>query len=174
MSDSTEPNPPPQATNKPNALAPLLQPNNVISALKWGGLIALLYYAVSIPLVWLSNVMLQAGTGLFATVPACLQIFAFGFALYAAAYWSAHERGSIIVGMAGAIVMLVVAEILSAIYHPAVNTGSVKGSSGTTTPAIFIVSALLYLIVTLLIGWAGASIGTKNYARRAAATTPRR
>jgi hypothetical protein len=151
-------------TRRPWSVA-LSEPESWISIAKWGAITGVGFFLFAN----LMNVLVKALTGgssdtsgsLAFALPYCGSIFAFFFGLYTAGYKAAQERTHIAPGMLSTIFLLVLAQILQAIF-----THKITTPSGPLL--VSFVSFLLYLGLVLGIGYMGAFYGVKNKLKAAA------
>lgn len=151
----------------PSIFAALTAPANLLSALKWGAIVGVAYYAVGLGLSLLSNALAANGSDFtknpVIVLPACLGVALPAVAIYVAGYMPGLERGRISPGILGAAITIIVARVLQAIYYP---------NSGGPTPAsslgVQIVALVLVLAIGLGLGYLGAFYGVKTSARQLA------
>jgi hypothetical protein len=151
-------------------LAALLEPASLISAVKWGTIMAAAYYVVSLLVVFIELALTKGGAdpaqNLAFAVPLCVGIFAIVFAVYAAGYQTGSERMHAAPGAAAAVVMYIVADILGFIYTPGTTTPAHTSGHVPATPATSIVTEIvafvLYLAAVIGLGYLGGFYGVKN------------
>ena len=158
--------PPTSSPPSPTWTTHLSEPANIMSALKWGVIVAAAYIIVGTILTLLTNAIGNVGGNdvtkdPLLLIPSCLTIFAVTFGVYVAGYLPANERGNIATGVAGAIVMIVL------ITGENLIVGAIQGTQHTGVGALptQIIGALLDLAIALAIGWVGAFYGVKRRAK---------
>jgi hypothetical protein len=146
-------------------LSVLIEPASLLSALKWGALIGVAYYIVSLIVIVIENALLQGNANpaanLAFAVPLCVGVFAIIFALYSAGYLAGGERLHVAPGVLSALVMIIVASLLGKIYTPGVaQTSTVKQPA--SSPVAQIAGFIVYLAIVIGIGYLGGFYGVKN------------
>lgn len=154
---STPPSVPPRAT----WLETLQAPGALISSLKWGALVGLVYYLIGVGLKLILNGATNVDTSTTLDAPlvlgACSSVFVAVFALYVAGFLPSAETRTVAPGVVGAFIMLVVSKALS--YLP-IGRSSTTGASGTII--VQLVSFALFLGVAFGIAYLGAFYGVKR------------
>lgn len=152
-------------------LAALLEPASLLSAVKWGAIMAVAYYIVSLLVLFVELALTRGGAdpsqNLAFAVPLCVGIFAIVFAVYAAGYQAGSERMHAVPGAAAAVVMYIIADILGSIYTPGVTAISAHTSghvpaTATSSLATQVVAFILYLAAVIGLGYLGGFYGVKN------------
>lgn len=152
-------------------LAAMLEPASLLSAVKWGAIIGVGYYIVSLLVVFVELALTRGGAdpsqNLAFAVPLCVGIFAIVFALYAAGYQAGTERMHAVPGAMAAVVMVIISEILGRIYTPGVTAAPTHSSghvpAAATSPlAAQIVAFVIYLAAVIGLGYLGGFYGVKN------------
>jgi hypothetical protein len=152
-------------------LAALREPASLLSAAKWGAIMAVGYYIISLLVVFVELALTKGGAdpsqNLAFAVPLCVGIFAIVFALYAAGYQAGSERMHAAPGAAAAVVMVIISYILGFIYTP--GTTAAPTHSTSHVPAAYgpligaeIVAFILYVMAVIGLGYLGGFYGVKN------------
>jgi cellobiose-specific phosphotransferase system component IIC len=144
-------------------MAALAESSSLVSSVKWGAIVGVVYYLISVLVVYLTNLALQPQSDVsknpLPLLPLCLGIFSLVFALYVAGYLPAMERNHVAPGLVGAAVMLIVSRLLSQFFDPRVTTGAANNGGSLV---VQILSLIITIAIYLLIGYLGAFYGVKR------------
>lgn len=146
-------------------LTVLADPANLLSALKWGAIVGVAYYLVSLLVIVIENALAQGSANpaanLAFAVPLCVGVFAIIFGLYSAGYLAGRERLHVAPGVVSALVMVIVASILAKIYTPGVAQASTVKQPASALGAQ-IAGFIVYLAIVIGMGYLGGFYGVKN------------
>jgi hypothetical protein len=154
--------PPTSSPSTPSWTTQLSDSANLLSALKWGVIVAAGYIVLGILLNLLANVIAVGSADITKDpaylIPSCLSIFVAAFSFYVAGYLPANERGNIATGIVGVVIMLILITLEGIIF------GSIQGTShaGTGPVVVQIIGVIFDLAIGLGIGWVGAFYGVKR------------
>ena len=148
-------------------LTVIAEPTNVLSALKWGAITGVAYYAIGLLMNAATNAILgvndNLSQNLLAAVPSCIGIFALIFGLYTAGNRAGIERMHVAPGVLSAVLMYIISAILGKVYSTPVQSVTTKASAApASTFATQIVGFVLVVGIAIGIGYMGAFYGIKN------------
>ncbi len=143
----------------------------MLAGLKWGAMVGVAVYVVSLMFDFLAQALTGNGTSALnehpvLLIPVCGVIFALLFACSAAGFYATRETGVIWHGIFAAGVTYAMQFALSKVYTPVAQPAATPAS--TTAPNLIatVVAGVLVLGIAASMGWLGARPGARQYARR--------
>ncbi len=140
------------------------------SSVKWGVIIGLSSYVLSIMINMTEKFILQSGgtnaqTNPGLLIPICLGLFILVFATYIAGYLPAMETGTYAPGIASALLSYILSALLEKLYLPNLPGSPTVVQTNTNAIVAFITNVVGLILVLLIItgvGWLGAFYGCKH------------
>jgi hypothetical protein len=143
----------------------------MLAGLKWGAIVGVAVYVVSLALDVLARALTGNGSGALnehpvLLIPVCGVIFALLFACSAAGFYTTRETGAVGHGVFAGVVVYAVQYVLSKIYTPVAQAAAKPAPVTGAGIIVAVIAGLLVVSIAACMGWLGARPGAQQYARR--------